>query len=393
MPRAKKPLRNPLGSITPVTTTLNGKTVNRFDASKRYTKADGTPGKKFKRCRDYEEAQIALHNFGVEIERELAADDTQGRRFFELCEYFDKHYITEATFAGDEKESGYRQNLAGLRTYLDNYKAFFGDVPVSSITYESLRRYRQHLRETPRVLKDGTAKYPSPATVNRKLAVLRRVLNVAVKRLKWLAVNPFNDDDESLIKIKQEKQRDRVLSFEEEQRLLAACVGRRKHLKLALIAAIDTGMRKRELFTLRVEQIDFPARVIRLNALQTKALQKRDIPLSSRLCEAIEEQIAAKDLGPLDLILEGAKDFDTSFRNACKAAGIEDFRWHDLRHTSATLMDAAGISEAARMNAIGHSTKKIASVYANSSPDIIEESRVKMDEFRQKLEERRRNVA
>jgi len=71
---------------------------------------------------------------------------------------------------------------------------------------------------------------------------MRRILNVAVSH-GWLLRNPF-DAGESLIKPGDETPRERILTREEEERLLALCEGARKHLKAIIICALDTGMRR-----------------------------------------------------------------------------------------------------------------------------------------------------
>src|SRR5262249_15825948 len=82
------------------------------------------------------------------------------------------------------------------------------------------------------------------ASVNRGLEILRKVLNVAVRE-GWLRINPFHQGD-SLISKADEKRRQRILSYEEEERLLAVCTGRCKHLRAIIIFEVDMGPRRGE---------------------------------------------------------------------------------------------------------------------------------------------------
>lgn len=403
----KKQTRNPLGTIKKRELIIGGKKVVRFEASKRYTDASGRRKEKTKRCLTRSEAKVALINFNTELENIRSGKAEPGGRqhtFFELTDYFTKEHVKEAVFLNGRQIGGYRQNLANLLTPIEAYKDFFGDTELTSITYEHLRRFREHLAKP----KPGKRKPPSTATVNRKLAYLRRLLNVAVQ-LRWLDKNPFKDG-KPLIVASAEASRERVLTFEEEERLLAACdkgdsyqyvrrgkvikvslsSNRRPHLRLAIIMAIESGMRKKEIFTTKFSQIDLNKGVILLNAGQTKALKRRLIPISARLEKELRSLFAKTNFGPNDLIFGGMKDCDRAFRTACRLAGIEDLRFHDLRHTANTWMDEAGITGAARLNIIGHEDVRTNQIYSNMSQDVIDSTRVKMDEFRKKLEERKR---
>ena len=92
------------------------------------------------------------------------------------------------------------------------------------------------------------------ATVNRELAYLRRLLNIA-ERNDWINKNPFKRGD-SLIHLADEVKRDTVLSPSECQRLLDACSNRRSHLKPIVIAALDLGCRLGELLKLQWKDVD-----------------------------------------------------------------------------------------------------------------------------------------
>jgi integrase len=226
-------------------------------------------------------------------------------------------------------------------------------------------------------------------------------------QLGWLDRNPFRLG-KRLIDQNAEEPAERALEYDEEVRLLAACEGPdvyeyerkgktvrvvrevnpRMHLKPVIIFAIESGMRKNEIFTTRRTQIDFERHLITLNPKQTKALKRRFIPMSDRLENALKELLAARPFGKEELIFAGLKDCDRAFATACRRAGIEGLTFHALRHTAMTYMDEAGISDPARRNIGGHGSVRVGQRYTNPTQDNLDSSRVKLNEFRERLEKR-----
>ncbi len=164
----------------------------------------------------------------------------------------------------------------------------------------------------------------------------------------------------------------------------------RMHLKLIIVFAIESGMRKAEIFSTTRKQIDLDKQILTLNARQTKALKKRIIPISDRLKTEIEKLLEAKNFKDDDLIFDGLKNCRTAFAKACERAGITDLTFHDLRHTAATWMDEAEISQTVRMNVVGHTSERIHQRYNNSSEDVLASTRGKMNEFRSWLDEKQK---
>jgi hypothetical protein len=232
MPRTKES-RNPLGSIFQKTVVKDGKRIQVYDVRKRTARTDdrGQPirderGRKTYRtrsvrCYSYSEALATLGNMTALIARERQPARAV-RTLAQLVDYYRQEYLKPAVFVRDTQIAGYRQRTKTIDAYLDDYLKFFGaSTQLSHITYEDLRRYSERLATTP--VKFGKkTKLPEISTVNRKLAYLRRVLNVA-RRLRWIDHNPFGEG-KPLINTRAEHARERILTFEEEQRLLDACV-------------------------------------------------------------------------------------------------------------------------------------------------------------------------
>lgn len=406
MPRTKT-TRNPFGTILPKKIVLQGRKVTVYDARKRYKDGEGNPAEKFKRCYSPSEAQTALMNFPAEIAREIAEagaekEHAKNHTFFDLTDYFRKNYLVEAVIINGRQIVGYRSDIKKLDNMIKDFESYFGDAPLERFNYETIRSYSVNLATSPKKSKNSIAP-PAQSTVNRKLALLRKIFNVGVQ-LGWRATNPLNQG-KSLIDMRGERSRERILTFEEESRLLAACTGDqfvkytragkaieanvgpvREHLRPIIVCAIDTGMRLGEIMVLQRGQIDFNAKTITLRAEQTKALKARTMPLSDRLEKELENYFKGKFVAQTAKIFGGVKSVKTAFASACQTARIEGLHFHDLRHTATTWLGEAGVSDAVKKNLIGHSSDHIHQRYNNLSPDILKSTKSKIDDFRAKMD-------
>ncbi len=115
---------------------------------------------------------------------------------------------------------------------------------------------------------------------------MRAVLNFG-KRNGWIIQNPF-ELGESLFSQALENRRDRVLSNEEEMRLLAVCEGRRLHLRPIIIYALDTGMRRGEIFQLCWKDVYLEEGIITFRATTTRTMRPLSVPMSARLRAEIQ---------------------------------------------------------------------------------------------------------
>jgi len=142
---------------------------------------------------------------------------------------------------------------------------FAFNYSLRSITHGDVRQFRAAtLAQEMRTNSQRTI-----ASVNRELSLLRRMLNVA-QREGWILRSPFAAGD-SLISSADENKRERILTREEESKLLAACdTPQRAHLKAILICALDTGMRQGEIFSLRWRDVDLENRLLKYSGVPYK---------------------------------------------------------------------------------------------------------------------------
>ncbi len=226
----------------------------------------------------------------------------------------------------------------------------------------------------------------SIATVNRELALLRRMFNVA-QREGWLTHNPFAMG-QLLVSVADEKKRERILTREEETRLLEACSdSRRRHLRPILVCALDTGMRQGEILSLRWRDVDLDEGVITVAAFNTKTTQSRRISLTVRLAKELGAIAAQAPRRPDDLVFSISDNVKRSFDTIRRVAGLPDVRFHDLRHTAATRLVGAHIplSEVGRV--LGHTQANTTYRYVNANTDTARRAAAALDAFNGETED------
>jgi integrase len=167
----------------------------------------------------------------------------------------------------------------------------------------------------------------------------------------------------SLISVGDEKPRERILTLEEEARLLAACEGPRAHLRPIIICALDTGMRRGELFSLTWADVDFENRLITIRAFNTKMMRERRVGMTERLTRELAV-LYAKNPDP-DSLLFGISSVKHSFDKVRKHAGLTDMRFHDLRHTYATRLVSRHMPLAEVSRVLGHTQPTMTYRYTN----------------------------
>jgi integrase len=206
----------------------------------------------------------------------------------------------------------------------------------------------------------------SHATVNRYLAALSHVYTIAIKEWEWTHDNPVM----RVSKLKESRGRTRFLSDEERCRLLNTCQqSENKYLYIIVVLALSTGARRNEINTLKWHQIDFTRQIIRLD--ETKNGERRVLPLQGYAYELVYD--LSKKRNTLNSYLfpsvsvNKPVDITKSWNTALKKAHIEDFRFHDLRHSAASYlaMDGASITDIAEV--LGHKTLQMAKRYSHLS--------------------------
>lgn len=175
----------------------------------------------------------------------------------------------------------------------------------------------------------------TPATVNRYLAMIRNLLKTARDEWQWI------DSIPKIRLLPGEIERDRWLTRDEADRLIKVAPD---HLAALIRFALATGCRAREITGLEWNRVDMNRRTAWLN--QTKNGTPRGVPLNADATIVLQEQMGKHDRFCFTYqdqpILRSLTN--TAWINAVKKAGLEDLRFHDLRHTWASWHRQAGTS-------------------------------------------------
>jgi integrase len=247
-------------------------------------------------------------------------------------------------------------------TQLNWWKDQIGCYLLADVTPPLLSEYRDILSN--QIILDNKTRAPS--TINRYIAALSHVFTIAVKEWGWLDDNPFR----KVSKQKEPRGRVRYLSDEERVKLLDVCrQSNNPYLYTIVVLALSTGARKNELLSLTWDKIDLGRQVITL--LETKNGEIRILPLVEHAFDLMKQHSNVRLINT-NLVFPGQKpqkpmDIRSAWEAALNKAGIEDFRFHDLRHSAASYLAMNGATLAEIAEVLGHKTLQMVKRYSHLS--------------------------
>ena len=236
-----------------------------------------------------------------------------------------------------------------------------------------------------------------PTTINRDIATLRSALSKAVEwgilenhplnKVKPLRVDPsariryLSEDEERRLRTamdnRQEKMRRRrqqANAWREERGYQELTIWGTftDYLKPIVLLCLNTGLRRGELFNLAWTDVDLDRKVLTVLGKGAKYRKTRHIPLNQEAQTILRDWRSQGD--GKGLVLSNASggrltDIKTAWRNLVKAADIDDFRFHDLRHTFASNLVMAGVDLNTVRELLGHSDIKMTLRYAHLAPE------------------------
>lgn len=292
--------------------------------------------------------------------------DTSRLTFAQLAKHYKERYAVPAKFVDDRKVSGLRSHTE-VKRIIEILSQHFGSKKLRSITHGDILHFKATRIDLKVEFKNAPSRQRSIATVNRELTVLRRMLSIALRE-GWILRHPFSGSD-TVVSSSDETKRTRVLSEAEEELLLDACDENRSRLKPIVICALDTGMRRGEILSLRWTDVDLKGRRINIRAMNTKTLRSRSVAITVRL---LEELIKLPRRDPSSRVFGVTDTVKRSWATAKRIAGISDLRFHDLRHTCATRLVQGGLPIAEVSRILGHSNITTTFRYANTDDTTLE---------------------
>jgi len=279
------------------------------------------------------------------------AIDAERLTFDDLANHYEAHYAIPPVYIDGRKVAGLRA-YRDVRNHMRILRSYFHRIKLTNISYRTIERFKMDRLNEP-LKRNGEQR--SLANVHRTLSILRTMLHVA-EREEWIIRNPFSAG-KPLINMSNERPRERILSREEEERLLSLCAGHREYLRPLLTAALDTGMRRGEILSLCWSDIHFASATIEVRAANTKTERARVVPLTERLMNELMRLQERANGKPHDSVFSiGGTGLPRMIQRMCDEVGIIGFRFHDCRHTFATRLIQAGMPLAEVSKLLGHTT-------------------------------------
>jgi integrase len=211
--------------------------------------------------------------------------------------------------------------------------------------------------------------------VNRELALLKRVFNLAID---W----DFFRDINRVRRVKFFRKLNigiRVVSPDEEGKLLRNAA---PYIQDVTRFALNTRLRTGEMFTLRWSHVDFEKSI--LNVFAPKTQKTRAVPINAETRKVLEAWALGRKSEFVFYNLETGKplvDLKSGFGGACRKAGIDGVSWHTLRHTFASRLVNRGVDIVTVQELLGHSTVTITMRYTHTNLDSKHAAVAKLEEF------------
>lgn len=262
----------------------------------------------------------------------------------ELLNYFIEHYSKI-----NNKFSSYRRNKQIAATLVK----YFGGRLIYHIENVDVEGYKKSRKE------QGVSFFK----INREMALLKTVLNKAkeweVLQTPVPKINLFKVDNRRVRYLPEDEYR-KLLNLSEEP------------LRAIILIAVNTGMRRGELLSLKWKDVDVKEQIITL--WDTKNREKRHIYMNSVVADAF---IGVRGSDTSDYVFLG-KEGNTyisesyvshMFSRFVEQAGIKDFRYHDMRHTFGIWLAMEGFSLKTIQELFGHKFIEMTLRYAHLSPE------------------------
>ena len=305
----------------------------------RFTAPDGTRVQRSTRTVDRRQAQEFADTLKVQYWRMTQLGEKPRRTWQEAAE----RWVKETT----------RKSVVNDRSYLAFLNKYFGKLYLDQINRDLIDKVKYDK------LKTGV----TPSTVNRLLEVIRVILNSAAREWEWIERAPVV----KLLRV--DNRRIRWLTRNEAQRLLSHLP---EHLQAMMRFSLVTGLRKANVVGLRWSQVDLARRAAWIHPDQSKNGRAIGVPLNHEAISLLRNQLGGHPTHCFSYQGRTVYQVNTkAWKKALRKAGIENFRWHDLRHTWASWHIQAGTPLHILQEMGGWSEAKMVRRYAHLAPEHL----------------------
>lgn len=256
------------------------------------------------------------------------------------------------------------KGVAKQTALLQRWKTEIGDHALIDVTPSLIAECRDKLAREITL----RGKPRSPATVNRYMAALSVAFTAAVREWGWIEDSPMR----KVTKPKESRGRVRFLSDDERVRLLKLCKeSSSPYLYPVVVLALSTGMRQGEIMNLTWDTVDLNQGRAILH--ETKNGERRAVAITGHALEMLKElkkvpRIDSNFLFPTKKnTSQKPIDLRAPWEAVIKKAELQDFKFHDLRHSTASYLAMNGASLAEIAEVLGHKTLQMVKRYAHLS--------------------------
>lgn len=259
-------------------------------------------------------------------------------------------------------ENADKRSLDKDKIYLKQLDPYLCDKTLEEINMELLWPFIHARKEN-----DGVAN----ATVNRNLEIVRRILHLA--RDEWCWIQRFP----RIRMLKEPRKRIRFITREEADRLLEELP---EHLRPVMQFALATGCRRNEILQMEWRRVDFNRRVAWLDHGTTKSKEGRGLPLNRDAILALRSVHGQDRRWCFTYKGNTMKQIGSAWKRALVKAEIENFRFHDLRHTWASWHVMSGTSLQELMELGGWKSYEMVLRYAHLAPEQLASAAARIEQ-------------
>jgi integrase len=237
--------------------------------------------------------------------------------------------------------------------YIDQLTRYFGSKRLADISEWDVQKW-----------KTERAKETGYTEVDRELACLKHMFNMAIDEWRLMSLNPARR-----VKLfRKTRNRERFLSQEEISRFLACLPD---HQRVIINLGLLTGLRRSNLLNLRWSQIDLTHGLIMIQADEAKGNRNLNLPMAPEAVDLLRQLPRHSESEYVFCKADGSpyRDIYSGFRQALKRAGITDCTIHTLRHTFGSQLAMAGVPLPTLKDLMGHRDIKTTMRYAHLAHD------------------------